>query len=414
MLKMKSIFILLFLLIATYSIRIPLKRVTSFREKLIHSGKWKEYSMKKARYIKMNDSGREPQRDLDDLMYLAEIGVGTPQKYFTVVMDTGSADFWLPGISCGSESVTCPDRCSSKLLCELTCDKLCCSPQILKTNNHEPCDGKNKFDDSTSSTYHYEGESIKLIYGTGSIEGFTAKDTVCIAGICIKNQTWTVATKLDEFLGDKPLDGICGLAFEEISVSRSKPPVLRMVEEHLLDKSLFTIWLSKKAKEEEAGTLTLGDFDYEHCSETCDWTDVQAGYWMFNMNDVKVGNSSVITVGGKLTAISDSGTSFIHGPVFDVLMLVHTLNMKWSEEFQLPIIPCNEVSTLKPITFVINEKNFDVYPHNYIVEILPNTCVAGIVPQLSSQWILGDCWIRQYCQVHDVEKKRIGFCPSLK
>jgi len=42
----------------------------------------------------------EPERDYDDVMYVAEVDIGTPGQKFQVVMDTGSSNLWVIDESC--------------------------------------------------------------------------------------------------------------------------------------------------------------------------------------------------------------------------------------------------------------------------------------------------------------------------
>lgn len=70
------------------------------------------------------------------------------------------------------------------------------------------------------------------------------------------------------------------------------------------------------------GMLTLGDYDVNHCSATCDWISLtSATYYEFNLQNVRVDNSQVNHAVSRArrsatdtAAISDTGTSLIAGP----------------------------------------------------------------------------------------------------
>lgn len=68
--------------------------------------------------------------DLDDFAYYGTVNIGTPAQKFLVILDTGSANLWIPDITCGSKSIasSCGDLCPqlSKSVCNVLCDKDCC------------------------------------------------------------------------------------------------------------------------------------------------------------------------------------------------------------------------------------------------------------------------------------------------
>ena len=81
--------------------------------------------------------------DWDDMEYVGNITVGTPGQTFSVILDTGSSNLWIP---------------------DSTCKK---------------CKGKHEFDTSKSSTYQTNGQKWRITYGDGSdASGILGVDTV--------------------------------------------------------------------------------------------------------------------------------------------------------------------------------------------------------------------------------------------
>jgi hypothetical protein len=97
--------------------------------------------------------------------YIGNVTIGTPGQSFRVVFDTGSANLWVPGVSC----------------------------------NDYGCQGKAKYNSKKSSTYQSNGESISIQYGTGSMDGFLDADNVGIAGTTVAGQVFGEATDLADF-----------------------------------------------------------------------------------------------------------------------------------------------------------------------------------------------------------------------
>ena len=91
---------------------------------------------------------------------IAEIFVGTPPQKMTCLLDTGSSDLWIPS-------------------------KLC---KACKHNEH-------RFNANKSSTFlpalhmtpeGYAPRAMQISYGSGTILGYEAQDTVTFAGLLVE------------------------------------------------------------------------------------------------------------------------------------------------------------------------------------------------------------------------------------
>jgi hypothetical protein len=82
------------------------------------------------------------------------------------------------------------------------------------------------------------------------------------------------------------VDGVLGLAFKSIAVDDVQPVFQHAVELGLLDKPIFTVWISKS---QNGGQITYGDFDDEHCSSDITYITLSSKtYWEFNIEGTGV------------------------------------------------------------------------------------------------------------------------------
>lgn len=415
-------------------IEFPLKRIKSLRERLTSEGKWEEY-------YKQKQAAKEAKHrmglfsineiDFDDIIYISEITIGTPPQKFTVVMDTGSSNLWVPGTEC----LQCGSHCSG-FMCQFMCDKSCCGNDENFSVMYKPptgaaknaCVGKELFDPKKSSTFKNVGTPFEIAYGTGSCSGYIAQDKVCFGDLCVNNG-FGVSTHLAQFFADQPMDGILGLAFEALAVDRIKPPVQTMIDSKLLPSPIFTVWMTETHKENTTGGLiTLGDFDNTHCSSDIDYISLSsATYYQIKLDGVKIGatatESETIIVEKDenlpVQAISDTGTSLIAGPRAEINKIGEKLGGKFDSSQGVFIVPCDASKTLPPVIFTINGKDYPVSAKNYVIKFSDpdDRCFIGFEGFPSGgygpSWILGDCWIREYCQVYDMGNKRLGLAKAL-
>uniref|UniRef100_F1L5L9 Aspartic protease 6 n=1 Tax=Ascaris suum TaxID=6253 RepID=F1L5L9_ASCSU len=379
--------------------RVPLKHIETRRVRLMREGKWEEHQrMKDAlrmKNIKSKDShfraiGSQGINDYDDLEYVGNITIGTPPtQMFSVVLDTGSSNFWIP---------------------DVTCITSICGP-------------KHRFDSSKSSTYIRDGRKWEMGYGDGSVAyGVYGNDTITLGAendvqLRIPNQVFGQAMFMNGFHND-PLDGILGLGFTYRASLLIPPPVINAIAQGLLDQPIFTVWMQPKGLQQNVygGQFTYGGFDEEHCGPVIAYQQLSmAGYWQHRLRAVGAGNY-LSTKGWEV--ITDTGTSFVGGPKYILNNIAAELNATFRYGDGIYYVPCGSENKLKNIAFYIGDQKYEIEPVNYYVKFEEDVCTVGLFTfdfgGYSPAWILGDPFIRQYCLVHDVEHQRIGFAPAKK
>ncbi|KAK6757785.1 hypothetical protein RB195_015542 [Necator americanus] len=310
--------------------QIPLIRVESMRTKMIREGTWaKHVQMKeaaRARPSKMFALGNvehQPVKDYDDMEYIGNITIGTPEQQFK--------------------------------------------------------------------------------YGTGSASGFLGMDTVRFGSaqseqLVVESVVFGQATILAPFFARQPVDGILGLAFKSIAVDGVTPPFLKAVDDGLVDP-IFTVFLKNVGVWENVygGVYTYGGIDDENCGP---------------MTKVKIDDYSLKR---SFQVISDTGTSLIAAPSAIAFVIARKAGGKFDQQQRLFFVDCKATPSLE---LTIGEKNYVVGPENLIVHVGDGRCIVSIFgypsPSFGPSWILGDPFIREYCNIYDVGNKRIGFAKSIQ
>lgn len=218
-----------------------------------------------------------------DAQYYGPVTIGTPGQNFMLVFDTGSSNLWVP---------------SSK-----------CSFTVIS------CDLHHKYDSSSSSTYQANGTQFAIQYGSGAVSGFLSADNVQIGGLTVQKQTFAEVTGEPgvAFLFAR-FDGLCGLAFDSISVDHVTPLWYNLLSQNLVPAPVFAFWLNRAVGATNGGELVLGGVDPSHY--TGDFTYVpltNETYWEFNVDSFSLAGGSTYCA-GQCRAIADTGTSLIAGP----------------------------------------------------------------------------------------------------
>lgn len=354
---------------------------------MMQSGEWQAYLEYQNNIRKANVLANLPQpvADYGDFEYLGNITIGTPDQQFLVVLDTGSSNLWVPGVGC----------------------------------NGAPCKNKHHFDKTLSSTFVENGKAWTIQYGSGDAKGTLGMDTVRFgakgsAQLAIPKTTFGMATQISNDFKADPTDGILGLAFQSLAVDNVVPPLQNAISQGLLDKPLFTVWLEHRGALNNVGggVFTYGAIDTTNCGALIAYQPLSsATYWEFKIASIGAGTYKSVK---SENVISDTGTSFVGGPSAVVAGIAKAVGATYHATDESYYIPCNANSTT--VDIMIGSNTYSIQPINYIVPIGNNKCLFGFFPfsfgGFGPSWILGDPFIRQYCNIYDIGNKQIGFAPS--
>lgn len=301
-------------------------------------------------------------KDYENAQYYGEIEIGTPGQTLNVVFDTGSSNLWVPNVKKPSHNI---------------------------------------YDHSLSSSYVANGTKFAIEYGSGPVSGFYSRDNVQIGDITMENYLFAEVNNT-KGLGAAFLlghfDGILGLAWPSISVDGVPTPLQAM------DEKVFAF----KLGDEDDGELCLGgvdesayvgDFDYVPLDNTT--------YWQVKMDTLLVNNASATQA---LTAIVDSGTSTLAGPVDDVAAIAAIVGAKPIGKTGEYTMDCD--ADAPDIEFHINGKAYPFSIEDYTIDS-GDSCLFAMIgmdipPPAGPLWILGDVFLRKYYVKFDVQNEQIG------
>lgn len=322
--------------------------------------------------------------DYQNAQYYGEIFIGSDRESFSVVFDTGSANLWVPSSEC----------------------KVSCA------NHH-------KYQHTHSNTYSANGTKFHIQYGSGPVSGYLSKDNLVIGDVKIENYTFAEVTNargLGMMYAFGRFDGILGLAWPNISISKIDPPFTAMLKQNLIDEPIFSFYLGKKNGED--GEIIFGGIDESYYNGQITWINLIAkSYWVFKLDKMYLNDEKQTLITTDNRVILDSGTSLIAGPLEEIKNLAKVIGAK---QFFLNkneyIISCNKIDTLPNIVFNLNGTDFSLSPKDYILKLgesayLP--CLLGLigidVPKPNGPlWILGDIFMRKYYTIFDYGKARVG------
>lgn len=220
----------------------------------------------------------------------------------------------------------------------------------------------------------------------------------------------------------------------------------------------FTVWLEELSGQptgQKGGSFTFGDYDmvkrefvrYENtfvqtnCASSCDWVPLSHELWYeFEIDGVGAGPFS----GRSASAISDTGTSFLIGPVDDISKIAEAIGAKYDGDQGLVKACLFRLCNCLYIT-ILSAMQLARQPHADQCENqrqdVPNLrqelrravrlymlrcygrrqywqsgvdfgCALAFQNALLYSPPAGDTFIRQFCNMYDMKNNRIGLCMA--
>lgn len=359
--------------------------------------------------------GTEYMQNAMNTEYMGVILVGSPPQEYSVVFDTGSANFWLFGRDCPAETFDCN-----------VADNLKVSHYTPKDSNTafipERCCQKQPCVSVCSWTVEYGGGRIKAQVGA---------DDVQIGKIPLKAIEFGQTYHLEGDFGGA--DGIIGLAFSGLLSDDKTTAVLdSMLEAGQIKSAEFAVYLSDDNNISPYPSEISFGVTKEHLHTAPFVYHALIGntaYWSIKMYDFLVDGKSILTqIGGGggeeggdgygekhyHTLVVDTGTSFLTAP-YDfaqiILPRIHTDS------------GCHDIDKLPDITYVLEGgETYTLTARDYVLSVddgWHRDCMAGfsaleVDAPLGPLWILGDVFLRKYYTHFDRDNERIGFATAVK
>ncbi|KAI4561736.1 hypothetical protein MJG53_016790 [Ovis ammon polii x Ovis aries] len=275
------------------------------------------------------------------MLYVGNITIGTPPQEFQVVFDTGSSDLLVPSINCLSPT-------------------------------KRPCSKQDKFKHHQSSTFRFTNDTFRIYFGSGTMRGFVAHDTVRIGDLVSTDQPFGLIF-LETWL-DIPFDGILGLNYPKISFSGAIPIFDKLKNEGAFSEPVFAFYLNKD--KQEGSVVMFGGVDHRYYKGELNWVPlIHPGEWSIPLDRISM-RRKVIACSGGCEALVGTGTSLILGPrtVVENIQKHIGATQQCFEYF----VSCSAVYALPSIVFTINGINYPVPPQAYLVKVHVTQSAKGL------------------------------------
>ncbi|KAI9303376.1 aspartic peptidase domain-containing protein [Cunninghamella echinulata] len=385
--------------------------------------------------------------------YLVNLAIGTPLQNFTVAVDTGSSDLWVPSTTCSTTD--CPHS---------------------------------RFDSTQSSSFQNLSQSFDIKYGSGAVNGVYGKDTVIIGNVQVSNQQFGLASSAKGVFdtdtttvggsgsssnnNDPTPNGILGLGYPLLTTnsqtrSNYNPVVFNMIEQKLIANAIFSIYMNQREASGWAGEIIFGGVDQSKYTGDLVYAPnvPQASnngrsiysYWMVYAQGIALNGTSndqtisftsssssssglsnefIIDTGTTLTylpsdiaqtIVSSITTNFAYNPNLQVFEIDCDLAQSSSATIQFQIAQSSHTSS-NPVTLSIPVANL-IFPLGNIGNT--KVCMFGIAPSGGSSgssssgsgsdngisispgmMLVGDSILRHIYLVFDIGNNRIGFAAA--
>lgn len=304
---------------------------------------------------------------------MVAVTIGNSKEEYHLLLDSAASNTWVMGQDC----------------------------------NTDACKTHNTFGSGDSSSLKTNDKPFSVTYGTGSVSGTLATDTIHI-GALSPSVSFGLATNVSSEFKSYPMDGILGIGRGDVVAGTAQiMDVLK--SDNLISSKLYGIHLSRGRDGLNDGELNLGSTNTARYSGDLNWLDCipnDTGFWEIPVSDASV-NGATIGLRGK-AGIMDTGTSYILIPPSDALA-IHSKIEGYTQSGETFSVPCDTKAT---ISFVFGDKTYEIATADWLGGRLDSgLCRSNIVGRQTfgeSQWLIGDVFLKNVYSVFDFDGSRVG------
>ena len=312
-----------------------------------------------------------------DLQYYGPIQIGSKQQEFTVVYDTGSSWFWIPGF------------------------------------NWVGWPTGNKFDPKNSTTYSTNDNRKTLNYGQGQAQGYISFDYTNLKNSTSAKIQFLLVDIASDFDGSVS-DGIAGMAPTGSQGAQLLTDVL--LGAGVMDKNEFTVYIGKSGV--DSSYIHFGSIDnYDNITDL-PLTPLKDGdpltYWSTKLNQFYYGDQAFSLLTSN--TIWDTGTSILGMNTANLaIFLRYVANGKdiYISSDGFYAIQWGGVGDIQDLSFTFGDKTIKVNKKEY-VQYSQGYCIFLIFELDNSMncLLLGDSFLRGLKTVHDIVNTRLRIFPQ--
>lgn len=313
-------------------------------------------------------------QDGSDISYFVEATIGSSGQAFYLLCDTGAGSTWIMGTDC--DSTACKDHTT--------------------------------WSSSSSTTFTATGDTFSIAYGTGSVAGSIAQDSVTIGSVKVDMKFGLANITSNDFT-HFAFDGILGLSMASGS---SDNYIQTIKSDKALSSNVFSIDLNRNSDGTNTGELTFGGTDPQKYTGAVTYTPVNSsanGDWAIPLGDLAYdGTKAGIT---NRLAYIDTGTTYAFAPSKDVAALHKLIPGANSTDGTTYTAPCDSkqpiVVTFSGVDHPISVKDWLSSPSS------TGVCTSNIYGQevVSGAWLLGDVFLKNVYTIFDADASQIGEPP---
>ncbi|CAI4046144.1 hypothetical protein SKDZ_12G1690 [Saccharomyces kudriavzevii ZP591] len=335
--------------------------------------------------------------------YSVELAIGTPSQSLTVLLDTGSADLWVP--SKGNP------YCGSVM----------------------DCDQYGVFDKTKSSTFKANKSSpFYAAYGDGTFaQGAFGQDRLKYNGLDLSGLSFAVANESNSTFG------VLGIGLPALEVTYSGK--VAVVDKKSYDYDNFPLFLKRSGaidatayslflndESQSSGSILFGAVDhskYEGRLYTVPLVNLyrSQGYQHPVAFDVTLHGIGLQTdrhnttlTATKIPALLDSGTTLTYLPSQAVALLAKSLNATYSKALGYYEYACPSSDNDTSVAFDFGGFHINAPVSDFTMQTsVGGTCVLAVVPQAGNATaILGDSFLRNAYVVYDLDNYEVSLAQA--